>query len=101
MLKLRIVSMAVVALLLLPFAASTAKADTQEVESAGVLAAPSWFEAATTWLNRLLSGMPTSEGLEAATAGTGDSGQQEQPNNTGSCIDPLGNPAPCNPGSGS
>lgn len=100
MLKLRFVSMAVVALLLLPLAASTAKADAQEVENASVLAAPSWFEAAAVWLNCLLNGVPAGEELEAVTAGDG-SGQQDEPNNTGSCIDPLGNPAPCNPGSGS
>jgi hypothetical protein len=101
MLKLRFVSMAVVALLLLPLAATVANADTQEVESAPVLAAPGWFEAAATWLSRLLNSMPTGEGLEVATAGTDGPDQQEEPNNTGSCIDPLGNPAPCNPGTGS
>lgn len=61
----------------------------------------SWFETAWTWLSTLFVIAEQERSMEAASEATyikpfpGDDGGTATTSSTGSCIDPMGNPVPC------
>jgi hypothetical protein len=64
----------------------------------------SWFQTAWTWVSEALFGQQDSDSFTSSTdkafvkpIGGGDGGTTTN-TMTGSCIDPLGNPVPCNNG---
>jgi hypothetical protein len=63
----------------------------------------SWFQTALSWVSEALFGQQDSDAFTAATdkafvKPVGSGGGMSTNTMTGSCIDPMGNPVPCNQG---
>jgi hypothetical protein len=83
--KARFFFTAAILCLLTLVAVPSVQAETQELETPSVWADTSWFEIVRAWVDRLLGDTP-------------EGGLTPSPEGTGSCIDPLGIPVPCNGG---
>ncbi len=93
------VTTAVLAMLLC--AAPSAEAGT--FRSISIDGEASWFQTAWTWVSEALFGQQDSDAFTAATDKAsvkpiGNGGGMTTSTMTGSCIDPMGNPVPCNQG---